>query len=314
MALSIIQEVSNEDPDFATTGTTIAVTLTVTAGSVLYVFVCHDSTGTAGTIACADNVNGTYGAALDDVNDATNAQRAAHFSFANSASGSITVTATLGTTHLAKGIWVVEIGGAKGISPLDGHAGQHQTSPGTGANAVSTGTISNTIQPAMLVAFGLVEDLTNGAPTAGTGFTSTKTAFAFGGVALCRSENKTLSTTGAQAGTFTTVSTNDTLVFGAIFDIAGPTITAQPTNQIVLLGQTATFNISATGTGTVHYQWRKNGSNVGTDSSSYTTPATDMTYNGAIYDCLVTDNNGTVPSGTASLTVYIVAAVTWFRA
>src|ERR1700722_7796125 len=39
-----------------------------------------------------------------------------------------------------------------------------------------------------------------------------------------------------------------------------PTITAQPANQTVTAGQTATFTVAATGTAPLSYQWQKNGS------------------------------------------------------
>ena len=38
-----------------------------------------------------------------------------------------------------------------------------------------------------------------------------------------------------------------------------PAITAQPANKSVTAGQTATFSVTATGTGTLTYQWFKNG-------------------------------------------------------
>src|SRR5512135_662062 len=40
---------------------------------------------------------------------------------------------------------------------------------------------------------------------------------------------------------------------------AAPTITTQPANASVNAGQTATFSVVATGSGTLAYQWRKNG-------------------------------------------------------
>lgn len=95
---------------------------------------------------------------------------------------------------------------------------------------------------------------------------------------------------------------------------AGPSITVQPQSVSTYVGNTATFNVTATGTGTLHYQWKKNGSNVGTDSSSYTTPTLTMADNGAVYTVVVTDDNGSVTSNGALLTVYIVAAVAWIKA
>src|SRR5438876_7944808 len=42
----------------------------------------------------------------------------------------------------------------------------------------------------------------------------------------------------------------------------GPTITAQPANQTVTTGQTATFAVVAGGTAPLSYQWQKNGANI----------------------------------------------------
>ena len=43
-----------------------------------------------------------------------------------------------------------------------------------------------------------------------------------------------------------------------------PTITQQPQPAVVQAGQTATFSVAAVGTGTLSYQWRKNGGNLST--------------------------------------------------
>jgi hypothetical protein len=41
-----------------------------------------------------------------------------------------------------------------------------------------------------------------------------------------------------------------------------PSITAQPTNQTVIVGQSATFSVTATGSPTLRYQWSFNGTNI----------------------------------------------------
>ena len=83
----------------------------------------------------------------------------------------------------------------------------------------------------------------------------------------------------------------------------GPTINTQPANQTVTVGQTATFNVAATGTGTLSYQWKKGSTNVGTNSSSYTTPPTVLADNGALFSVVVTDSAGSITSAIAILTV-----------
>lgn len=83
-----------------------------------------------------------------------------------------------------------------------------------------------------------------------------------------------------------------------------PTITVQPSPQTVVCGATATFSVTATSSLSLGYQWQKNSVNIGgATSSSYTTPATDQTYNGVNYDCIVSTTAGNVTSQNAKLTV-----------
>ena len=83
-----------------------------------------------------------------------------------------------------------------------------------------------------------------------------------------------------------------------------PSITTQPANQTVTAGQTATFSVTATGTAPLSYQWQKNGTAIsGAASSSYTTPATTSSDNGALFTVVVTNSVGSVTSNTATLTV-----------
>ena len=87
-----------------------------------------------------------------------------------------------------------------------------------------------------------------------------------------------------------------------------PTITVQPANQTVTAGATATFSVTATGSG-LTYQWRRNGTNIsGATSSSYTTPATTVSggsaNNGDLYSVVVTgDTAPAATSNNATLTV-----------
>jgi hypothetical protein len=90
-----------------------------------------------------------------------------------------------------------------------------------------------------------------------------------------------------------------------------PTITTQPANQSVTVGQTATFSVTATGTAPLSYQWQKNNANIaGATSSSYTTPATVASDNGATFDVIVSNAIGSVTSTTATLTVTAATAST----
>jgi hypothetical protein len=83
-----------------------------------------------------------------------------------------------------------------------------------------------------------------------------------------------------------------------------PQVTAQPANQTVTVGQTATFSVTATGTAPLQYQWSKGGTAIaGATSASYTTPATVSADNGASFTVVVSNAAGSVASNAAVLTV-----------
>ena len=86
--------------------------------------------------------------------------------------------------------------------------------------------------------------------------------------------------------------------------VAALSITTQPTGQTVTAGQTATFTVAATGTGTLSYQWKKGGTAIsGAISTSYTTPATTASDNGAQFTVTVTNSADNVTSSAATLIV-----------
>lgn len=90
-----------------------------------------------------------------------------------------------------------------------------------------------------------------------------------------------------------------------------PTITTQPVSQAVIVGQTATFSVTAVGTVPLTYQWTKNGAAIpGAIASSYTTPATAASDNGSQFSLIVTNIAATVNSSAAVLTVQIPPSLT----
>ncbi|MCX8517134.1 MAG: immunoglobulin domain-containing protein [Rhodoferax sp.] len=83
-----------------------------------------------------------------------------------------------------------------------------------------------------------------------------------------------------------------------------PAITTPPTHQSVVIGNTATFTVVATGSATLAYQWKKNGTDIsGATSSTYTTPATSSADNGATFSVSASNSAGTVTSSSATLAV-----------
>jgi len=92
--------------------------------------------------------------------------------------------------------------------------------------------------------------------------------------------------------------------------IAAPTITGQPSNQTVSTGATATFTVTATGIGTLTYQWQQSSDGEANWSvlssataASYTTPVTVLGDNNKRYRCLVSNSGGSTASTGAVLTV-----------
>lgn len=92
-------------------------------------------------------------------------------------------------------------------------------------------------------------------------------------------------------------------------DVTEPSITTQPDNATVKVGETATFTIAASGTD-LTYQWQidRNDGNgwvniVGATATSYTTSTVNISCNGFKYQCVVSNAAGTVTSNTAVLTV-----------
>ncbi|MCI7492044.1 MAG: leucine-rich repeat protein [Lachnobacterium sp.] len=92
-------------------------------------------------------------------------------------------------------------------------------------------------------------------------------------------------------------------------DVTAPSITTQPGNATVKVGETATFTLAASGTA-LTYQWQidRNDGNgwvniAGANEASYTTSTVNKSYSGFKYQCVVSNSAGTVTSNTAVLTV-----------
>ena len=92
-------------------------------------------------------------------------------------------------------------------------------------------------------------------------------------------------------------------------DVTVPSITTQPGDATVKVGETATFTVAASGTG-LTYQWQidrndgKRWVNIdGAIAMNYTTSAVDISCNGFKYQCVVSNSAGTDTSNTAVLTV-----------
>ncbi len=83
-----------------------------------------------------------------------------------------------------------------------------------------------------------------------------------------------------------------------------PSITQQPRNASVTVGEKAKFQVVATGAPPLSYQWRKNGVNIaGATAAKYKTPPTTLADDGARFSVVVTNNLGSATSQDARLSV-----------
>lgn len=82
-----------------------------------------------------------------------------------------------------------------------------------------------------------------------------------------------------------------------------PVISAQPAAQSVLTDASATFSVSASGTG-LSYQWRRNGTPIaGATAATYVTPPASYADQGAQFSVTVTNADGSVTSSAVALSL-----------
>ena len=92
--------------------------------------------------------------------------------------------------------------------------------------------------------------------------------------------------------------------------VVKPSITTQPKSQTVNEGSSVTFDVTATGTDPLSYQWKKDGSNIsGATSASYTISSAKTSDAGS-YTVTVSNSAGSVTSSTATLTVTAKPTIT----
>jgi glucose/arabinose dehydrogenase len=84
---------------------------------------------------------------------------------------------------------------------------------------------------------------------------------------------------------------------------SAPTISVQPEDETVAAGQTATFSVTAGGSG-LNYQWQRNGVDIaGATAATYTRSNVPLSDDGATFRCVVTNAAGSATTRAALLTV-----------
>jgi glucose/arabinose dehydrogenase len=85
---------------------------------------------------------------------------------------------------------------------------------------------------------------------------------------------------------------------------AAPRVSAQPQDVIVAVTAPAVFEVKATGAPPLRYQWRRNGSPLaGATGPAYTLAKAELSDNDASFDVVVSNDDGSVTSDAAILTV-----------
>lgn len=114
----------------------------------------------------------------------------------------------------------------------------------------------------------------------------------------------------ANNGTGASTATNQTFVLNVQAANAPPTFSAQPANITVNRGDSTTLTATASGGGTLSYQWLKNGAIInGATSSSYTVPNAQAS-SAAVYSVRVSNAFGSVTSNGAVLSVLTPPIIT----
>ncbi|MCX6924826.1 MAG: immunoglobulin domain-containing protein, partial [Verrucomicrobia bacterium] len=89
-----------------------------------------------------------------------------------------------------------------------------------------------------------------------------------------------------------------------------PAITGQPHSRTNIAGTTANFSVSASGTGPLSYQWRKEGANLAGATAANLTLAGVQPSDAGNYTVVVANIAGSVTSAVATLTVWVPPTIT----
>jgi hypothetical protein len=165
-------------------GLSLSVTLPqpVQAGSTILVFATESNGGNKGLPISVSDAAGNPYTQLDQIDDTSNAAWQSLFSFVayNVPAGSSKVTVNWKELEW-QGVVVVEVSGVTSL-PMLQHVGNVQRGVGTGANAITSGTITTNGAPGTVIGLSTATLDTKGAPNAGAGFTSSATAWNWNGV------------------------------------------------------------------------------------------------------------------------------------
>jgi uncharacterized protein (TIGR03437 family) len=195
-----------------------------------------------------------------------------------------------------------------------GDAAQYDVLVTSGCGTIASAAATLTVNPATAI----TTQPTNQTVCAGSSATFTVSAagtnlsyqWRKGGVSIAGATGSSFSLPAVSAGD---AAQYDVVVSGACGNVtsAAATLTVnnataistQPVSQAVCLGGSATFSVAASGTGTLGYQWRKNGVAIGGATASNFIINAATASDAGNYDVAVTSGCGTLISNVATLTV-----------
>jgi hypothetical protein len=177
----------------ANTASSCAVTLGATVGSGnLVVFAVGAQSGSTATVA--DDKGNTYTAAPSPNPVTGNSYEVFMFYLGNITNGPITMTATLGASRTFVQCFAEEYSGMA-TSPFDVSTAQFQATPGTTADAVTSGNATTTVNGDLIWA--ITASTNTSTFSVGTSFTQRQSV-----AGEFMTESRVQSTAGAVAGTF----------------------------------------------------------------------------------------------------------------
>ncbi|RYY46318.1 MAG: choice-of-anchor D domain-containing protein [Chitinophagaceae bacterium] len=219
----------------------------------------------------------------------------------NDYSGNIQIRYNASTTGAQSGKVTMKVGGTTYEEIDFSGTGQCVTLPVTPSNSFTTSN-NPSCGPATLSYTGTV-------PAGETYYWQTSASDA--SIATPVSSNQTINTTGSRfvrSRNNTTQCWSDAIESPVVTINTAVAITTQPVNSNILIGTTATFSVSATGTAPLTYQWQINTGSTWEDiqnatTNTHTTPSATMAMSGHQYRVNVTNSCGTLASNAVTLTV-----------
>jgi hypothetical protein len=122
-----------------------------------------------------------------------------------------------------------------------------------------------------------------------------------------------LGATAANAGSYDAVVSNAygtvTSILAQLTVLIPPSLTAQPTNQVVVAGNTANFLVNASGTSPLTYQWWFNETNALSANTNFLTLTNAQASQAGAYFVVTTNAAGAVTSTVATLTVLLPPSI-----